>query len=140
MITQQELQGNWNQIKGSLQNRWGQLTDEDLTRVRGSVNQLIGTVQKKTGESKEQVERFLESFAENGRSAVERATEGARQYASQAGDAIQHQYDEASDAVAAGFEDAQDVVRRRPAESIAVAFGTGLITGAIVGLILRSRN
>jgi ElaB/YqjD/DUF883 family membrane-anchored ribosome-binding protein len=32
------------------------------------------------------------------------------------------------------------MVRRRPAESVAVAFGTGLVVGLIVGLVASSRN
>ena len=38
-----------------------------------------------------------------------------------------------------GYEQAHEVVRRRPAESVAVAFGTGLLVGVIVGLIARSK-
>ena len=39
-----------------------------------------------------------------------------------------------------GYEEAQRMVRRRPAESVAVAFGTGLVVGLIVGLVASSRN
>jgi len=140
MITQQELQGNWNEIKGQLQDRWGQLTEDELARVKGNVKQLVGTVQRKTGESKEQVERFLETVAHNGSSAIESAAEEARQYASQAGEVLHEQYAQAADAVAAGLEGAQNSVRRRPVESVAVAFGAGLIAGTVAGLLLRGRD
>lgn len=140
MITQQELQGNWNEIKGRLQERWGQLTDDDLKQVRGSVNQLVGTVQRKTGESREQIEKFLDSLNEGGNSTLDRATQEARQYAAQVSGALQDQYAHASDAVVAGFEEAQESVRRHPAESVAVAFGAGLIAGAVLGLVLRPRH
>ena len=56
--------------------------------------------------------------------AFTRAKESARQYAGRARE---------------GYDEAQEIVRRRPAESVAVAFGTGLLVGVIVGLIARSR-
>src|SRR5688572_19545839 len=36
-LNQQTLQGNWNQIKGKLHERWGGLTDDDLTHAQGNV-------------------------------------------------------------------------------------------------------
>ena len=34
MITRQELEGHWNQVKGQVKERWGQLTDEELMQAR----------------------------------------------------------------------------------------------------------
>ena len=60
MVNQQTLQGNWNEIKGKLRNKWGQLTNDDLQSVHGNVDQLIGLIQRKTGEARNSVEQFLE--------------------------------------------------------------------------------
>jgi len=38
-----------------------------------------------------------------------------------------------------GYEEAEKVVRQRPAESVAVCFGAGVLVGVFVGLMLRSR-
>ena len=46
MVNQQTLQGNWNEIKGKLRNRWGQLTNDDLQQAQGNVDQLIGQLQR----------------------------------------------------------------------------------------------
>lgn len=140
MITQQQLQGNWNQLKGALQQRWGQLTDDDLSHVRGNVDQLVGVVQRKTGETRAKVEAFFQSALDNGSRSAEGAADQLRSYASDAGHAAQEQYAHAADALTESFEHAQDAVRRRPAESVAVCFGAGLIAGAVLGIMLRNRS
>jgi len=55
-----ELKGNWNIAKGKLKQKWAQLTDDDLTYVEGKEEELIGRIQKRTGQSREMVERAIE--------------------------------------------------------------------------------
>jgi uncharacterized protein YjbJ (UPF0337 family) len=50
-----ELKGNWNQIKGVLKQKYGELTDEDLIYAEGKEDELIGRLQKKTGKKKEEI-------------------------------------------------------------------------------------
>lgn len=139
MITQQELQGNWNQLKGCLREKWGQLTDDDLAGAKGSVDRLIGKIQQRTGESKATVESFLDSALNSGASGFSQAAEQIREYASDVTGATQQQYEHAQEAIASGLQSASETVRRRPAESVAVCFGAGLIAGAVLGLILRNK-
>ncbi|APZ94172.1 CsbD family protein [Fuerstiella marisgermanici] len=139
MITQQELQGNWNELKGCLREKWGQLSDDDFAKAKGSVDRLIGTIQKRTGESKANVEAFLDSAVQSGASGFSQAAENIRDYASSLSEATHEQYDHAQEALAAGLGSATETVRRRPAESVAVCFGAGLIAGAVLGLILRNK-
>lgn len=54
-----EMKGNWNIIKGKLKQRWSQLTDNDLRYVEGQEDELIGRIQKQTGETREIVEKVL---------------------------------------------------------------------------------
>src|SRR5262245_7846004 len=56
MVNQQTLQGNWNEIKGKLRSKWGQLTNDDLQTAHGNVDQLIGLIQRKTGEARSSIE------------------------------------------------------------------------------------
>ncbi len=49
MVNQQVLQGNWNQFKGKVREKWGQLTDSDLGAFHGNVDELVGTIQKMNG-------------------------------------------------------------------------------------------
>ncbi|MDR3401820.1 MAG: CsbD family protein [Chthoniobacter sp.] len=56
------LKGNWNEIKGKLKQKYGQLTDDDLTFAEGKEDELLGRLQKRLGKSKEDVRREIEQF------------------------------------------------------------------------------
>jgi uncharacterized protein YjbJ (UPF0337 family) len=138
-INAQALQGQWNQVKGQVREHWGQLTDDDLQIQGGNIDQLVGRIQQRTGETREAVERYLTDLTARGSSAVAQATEAVSQYAQQAGDRLRGSYSELSDQARERYDRAQDVVRHNPGQSVAAAFGIGLVAGLIVGLALRSR-
>jgi len=48
MMNEQTLQGNWNEIKGKLKQKYGQLTDDDLTFVQGKEDELLGRLHADT--------------------------------------------------------------------------------------------
>ncbi len=139
MTNQQILEGDWNAIKGKLQEKWGQLTDSDLLQVRGDMNQLVGTIQRKTGEGREAVEAYLKQMSGSAASAIGTAAETVRDYAQQASETVQHTAKQAVGQVRAGYDEAERFVRDRPGESLLVCFGAGLITGVAIALSLRSR-
>jgi uncharacterized protein YjbJ (UPF0337 family) len=56
------MKGNWNQLKGKVKEAWGDLTDDELTKVEGKRDQLVGLIQKKYGKSKEEVESQLTRY------------------------------------------------------------------------------
>ena len=59
------LQGNWKQVKGSVKERWGKLTDDDIDVTDGQRDQLIGRIQERYGiakdEAQTQVDRWMKS-------------------------------------------------------------------------------
>jgi len=57
-----KLKGNWNQIKGKLKQQYGDLTDDDLTYTEGKEDELIGKIQTKTGQTKEEVQKFIDNL------------------------------------------------------------------------------
>lgn len=59
MSTTAKIKGNWNIVKGRLKQKYAQLTDDDLTYIEGQEDELIGRIQKRTGEAREKIERFL---------------------------------------------------------------------------------
>ncbi|MCA9413705.1 MAG: CsbD family protein [Candidatus Omnitrophica bacterium] len=59
----EQVEGNWNQVKGKAKEKWGELTSDDLDRIEGKRDQLVGTLQKKYGYAKEKAEREAEDFA-----------------------------------------------------------------------------
>ena len=56
-----KLRGNWNQIKGSIKQKYADLTDDDLLYVEGKEDELVGRLQKKTGETKEAIQSWFNS-------------------------------------------------------------------------------
>jgi uncharacterized protein YjbJ (UPF0337 family) len=57
-----QIEGNWKQLKGSVKERWGKLTDDDLTVAEGKVDKLAGRLQERYGYTKEQAEAELKEF------------------------------------------------------------------------------
>lgn len=54
-----QIKGDWKIIKGKLQKKWGTLTDDDLAYVKGKETELLGRIQKRTGETRENVEQAI---------------------------------------------------------------------------------
>jgi len=59
-----EIKGDWNIAKGKMKQKWAKLTDDDLQFVEGKEDELIGRIQKRTGEARENVERALREYSE----------------------------------------------------------------------------
>lgn len=144
MVNQQILQGNWNEIKGKLRKKWGQLTNDDLQSFDGNVDHLVGLIQRKTGEGRDAVERFLDDASAQGASFAAQAGDQMREYGQQASEAIQQSARQASetfrqgyDAVRERYSDAEDMVRQRPSQAAAICFGAGILTGLLVAVMFR---
>jgi uncharacterized protein YjbJ (UPF0337 family) len=56
------LRGKWNQVKGEVKSQWGKLTDDDLDRVEGDTDKLIGRLQERYGYAREQAQREVDDF------------------------------------------------------------------------------
>jgi uncharacterized protein YjbJ (UPF0337 family) len=139
MDNQQTIQGNWNEIKGKLRSRWGELTDDDLLECNGNVQQLVGTIQRKTGEARESIEQFLEHLSSGSAAAIQRVGDTVRAGAQQAADSIKESYHDSAASLRKGYAEVEDVVRQRPAKSLLVSFGAGIVTGIAMALFLRRR-
>ncbi len=138
MANSQVLAGQWNQVRGQIKKRWGQLTDDDLKLVDGNIDQLVGRIQHKTGEAREAIESFLDELTSRGSTAISQAAESARHYAGQAADQVREGYGRLSDQFGRQFDMSREMVRENPARSVATAFGVGVVLGVVIGLALRS--
>jgi uncharacterized protein YjbJ (UPF0337 family) len=60
-----QIQGNWIQMTGKVKEKWGKLTDDDLTTIAGKRDQLVGLLQQRYGYAKEKIEKELNDFTRN---------------------------------------------------------------------------
>ena len=56
------IKGNWKQMKGEVKVQWGKLTDDDLTRIEGNRDRLVGSVQERYGMAKDDAERHVREW------------------------------------------------------------------------------
>jgi len=56
------VQGQWKQFRGQVKEQWGKLTDDDLDRIEGKRDQLLGAVQKRYGVAREEAETQVRNF------------------------------------------------------------------------------
>jgi len=56
------MQGKWKQVKGSVKERWGKLTDDDIDVINGQHDQLIGKIQERYGIAREAAKKQVEEW------------------------------------------------------------------------------
>lgn len=61
------FEGKWEQIKGTVREKWGDLTDDDLTQINGSREKLLGKIQEAYGRSREDAEREIKEWEKTSR-------------------------------------------------------------------------
>ena len=61
-----EIKGDWNITKGKLIQKWAKLTDNDLDYAEGQQEELVGRIQKLTGETREVVENAIKEYSAAG--------------------------------------------------------------------------
>jgi uncharacterized protein YjbJ (UPF0337 family) len=136
--------GQWTQMRGSLKSWWGRLTDDDLDRIAGQKDRLVGLVQEKYGQSREQAEREVEQrlreYGDGGGIGTK-----VRAGASELGSNLSNKAREASSAVSSRVDSARaylhdrngnelvndlvDAVQRYPVYASFVGLGVGYILG-----------
>ena len=83
-MNQDILSGKWKQMRGDLKTWWGKLTDDDVDRIGGQKDKLIGLIQERYGYTREQaeqeVERRLQEYDDKTGGAVNRMSVKAREF------------------------------------------------------------
>jgi uncharacterized protein YjbJ (UPF0337 family) len=139
MVNSQVLQGQWNEVRGRLKKKWSQLTDDDLKLTDGNIEQLVGMIQRKTGEAREGIEQFLDIVTTEGATAVSQAADAVSRYGRVATDRMREGYNRLSNELSREYNMSKEMIRQNPGPSVATAFGVGILLGVVVGLALRSR-
>lgn len=65
MLNQDQFEGKWNEIKGGIRNLWGKLTDDELEGVKGNITEVSGLVQRKYGDTKEEIKEKLKQLMDS---------------------------------------------------------------------------
>ena len=61
-MNQTTLKGDWKQIKGRIKQKWGKLTDDDLTIIEGEGDELVGILQTRYGLAREEAQKQCDEF------------------------------------------------------------------------------
>jgi len=56
------LLGKWKQLKGQAKQKWGKLTDDELDRIEGSRDELVGLIQERYGKTREEAEKEVDAW------------------------------------------------------------------------------
>ncbi|MDR3584131.1 putative stress response protein [Candidatus Desulfosporosinus infrequens] len=59
------FKGKWKELKGSVKEKWGDLTDDDVTAVEGKTEKLVGILQVKYGYSKDEAQEEYDKFMDD---------------------------------------------------------------------------
>jgi uncharacterized protein YjbJ (UPF0337 family) len=60
--TSLKIKGNWNEVKGKIKQKYADLTDNDLLYEEGKEDELYGRIQKKTGQTKDEVKSWIDKL------------------------------------------------------------------------------
>jgi uncharacterized protein YjbJ (UPF0337 family) len=132
----QGLQGRWNHVKGEVKKRWGQLSDDDLSWAGGNIDQLVGRIQQRTGETREAIESFLGQLTSEGGSTISAAAQSVGSYVHDVSHRLRDHYGDVSQRAQEGFVTVRDTVSQNPMRWVGIAFGVGVLTGVLTGLSL----
>jgi uncharacterized protein YjbJ (UPF0337 family) len=56
------LKGKWKQLRGQIQQKWGDLTNDDLDRIQGAQTEFEGLLQERYGYTKERARQEVNDF------------------------------------------------------------------------------
>jgi len=142
-----QFEGRWNDVKGQVKERWGRLSDDDLTRVEGKRDRLVGLIQQKYGIAREKAEDEINDWATAAQGIFERAKDTMQQgYQS-----IREGYETAQEKVVDAYDqsrkylqqssfrdmagDVTDLIGRHPLPAVLVGLGIGYMLGRMVSSV-----
>jgi uncharacterized protein YjbJ (UPF0337 family) len=56
------IEGNWKEMKGKVQQKWGKLTDDDLDVIDGRREELVGKIQQAYGKSRDEAKKEVDKY------------------------------------------------------------------------------
>ncbi len=59
------IEGSWKQMKGTIKEKWGKLTDDEFDQIAGQKDKLVGKIQERYGVSKDAAEDQVDQWAKS---------------------------------------------------------------------------
>jgi uncharacterized protein YjbJ (UPF0337 family) len=128
--------GQWRQMRGALKSWWGRLTDDDFDWIGGEKDKLIGLIQQKYGqtrdEAQKEVNQRLDEYSAQFGGTLSDVTARAQELGSQASARVRDAYDSARSYLqdknySELADDATDLVRKYPLPSLLIGIGIGFL-------------
>ena len=127
------VEGNWKQMRGRVKERWGKLTDDDLTAIAGRRDQLEGLIQERYGYAREKARREIEdwyrSMESNLSEQIESLRAGIQSLASTVDRIAKEQMPHARAKAIGAVNEAEEAVKRNPLSALGIALGLGFLIG-----------
>lgn len=139
-ITRQTTPEEWSQVTDHVRNRWQNVDHEELDATAGDAEKLVELIQTKTGEAREQIEAFVSDVTQQAADRVAQLRQSTAAYSAEAADVVRESYDRAAAQVQDGVYEAQQMVRRKPTQAVALAFGAGIVAGLALSAVASFRN
>ena len=77
-MNQDTFEGKWKQIKGAFKDKWGKFTDDDMTRLEGNRDKIVGALQEKYGHTKDQAQKEFDTWYDSQQGFENTRTGGGR--------------------------------------------------------------
>lgn len=137
--TAQQLADVWNTIKRQLLEKWRQLTENELEQRKGSVDQLLELIQQKTGQARADIEAFFAESYQTASKMIGKVCERSGEVSARAAGVVQKQCENLSKKLGEVSAETQEFVRTKPAKSVGIAFGVGVLSGVVLSMMMHSR-
>lgn len=131
-----ELSEKWDTVANATKKQFSQISDQDLKRTEGDLNELAAIIQKKAGKTRKQVEEFFDECCGSADSMAGQVTH----LANNAGESIREGYNQAAEQARRGYESTVSTISDNPVRSLAVGLGLGLVVGLLIGMPLGAHQ
>ncbi len=124
-MNERKIKDNWQQLKGQIRKEWGNLTDNDIDKGKGDIQQLIGTISERSGTAKEKIEeKFDQMVSELRGNSNESDSANAKQLFKKASKNIEQPLEEIQQTSA-------KFVQQHPLATLSIAGLIGVLAGVL---------
>ncbi|HEY7289073.1 MAG TPA: CsbD family protein [Vicinamibacterales bacterium] len=61
-MNEDTLKGQWTQLKGTVREKWGKLTNDDIDQIQGQTEQLVGKIQQRYGIARDEAQKQVDDW------------------------------------------------------------------------------